>query len=68
MRHFNCFRIKRMLGHDVSTQPAELFEEKLEGPPYDRRRLRLISRSRHHQRPIRTRRNWNLYEIDSRHI
>jgi hypothetical protein len=68
LRHLNCFRIKSVLGHDISTPPAELPEEVLEGPPYDRRRGRLICRPRHHQRLIRTSRYWDLDEIHSRHL
>ena len=65
---FNCFRIKRVLRHDVGTQPSQLLEEELEGPPYDRRRRGLISRSRHHQRLICAPRYWNFNEIYSRHL
>ncbi len=36
IRQFDCFRIKSVLRNDVSTEPAELLEEKLEGPPNDR--------------------------------
>jgi hypothetical protein len=68
LRHLNCFRIKSVLGHDISTPPAELLEEVLEGPPYDRRRGRLICRPRHHQRLIRTSRYWDLDEIHPWHL
>jgi hypothetical protein len=68
IRQFNCFRVKRVLRHDVGAPPSQLLEEKLEGPPYDRRRRGLIIRSRHHQRLSRTRRNWNLNEVYSRHL
>jgi hypothetical protein len=68
IRHFNGFCIKSVLRHDVRALPAELLEEELEGPPYDRRRRRLIPRSRHHQRLIPAWRHWNLNEIYSWHL
>jgi hypothetical protein len=68
LRHFDCFRIKSVLGHDISTPPAKLLEKDFKGPSYDRRGRGLICRPRHHQRLMRTLRNRNLDQIHSRHL
>jgi hypothetical protein len=66
IRHFNGLCVKGMLRNHVGTLPAEFLEQELEGMPHDRRRSRLVWRSRHDQRLIRTSTHWNLNEIQSR--